>query len=186
MSVGSQVTNALRRMQRREFEDAVIATSVALSATARLEYPEDGDKEACHRFLNRNLPIICKVGWKAFGVLQPMKFKYRRLDGRGTPVAVRTMPEMLYDVVRCTAVHEAKLPNNLRFTDAPVIQIGFDGELVLPIDVISGLLIAVVASPKNSGERVDGDPMFSFEGRTKRLNEFWGKRDVVAAFIGIA
>ena len=185
MSVGSQVDDAVRKLSQNRFEDAVIAASVALSATARLEYPTDHDKAACRKFLEQNLPIISKIGWVSFGVSQPMNFRYRRLDRRAHAVGVRTMPEMLYDVVRCTALHEARLPDNLRFTDEPVIQTGSDGELVLPIDVIYGLLIAVVASPKNADEEAGGDPTFSFGGKRIRLNEMWGKRDKVAAFIGI-
>jgi hypothetical protein len=95
------------------------------------------------------------------------------------------MPEMLYDVVRCTALHEAKLPDNLRFTELPLIHLGHDGELVLPIDVIYGLLLAVVGSPKNTGERARGDPTFSFGGKSIRLNELWGDRGKIVAFIGV-
>jgi hypothetical protein len=96
------------------------------------------------------------------------------------------MPEMLYDVVRCTAVHEAGLPNNLRFTELPVIQTGLDGELVLPIDVIYGLLLAIVGSPKNAGQQADGDPMFSYGGKSIRVNELWGEREKIVAFVGAA
>ena len=185
VSVGSQVGDAIRKLAQGRFEDAVVHMGVALSATARLEYPEDGNKRACRKFLERNLSIISKIGWVSFGVSQPMSFRYRRLHGRPPTVGVRTMPEMLYDVVRCTAIHEAGLPNNLHFTALPVIQTGPDGELVLPIDVIYGLLIAVVASPKNADEEAEGDPPFSFGGKRIRLNDLWGKRDKVAAFIGI-
>lgn len=93
------------------------------------------------------------------------------------------MPEMLYDVVRCTAVHEAGLPDNLRFTAQPVIQTGLDGELVLPISVIYGLLIAVVASSKNADEKAGGNPCFSFGGKSVQINELWGNREKVAAFL---
>jgi len=93
---------------------------------------------------------------------------------------------MLYDVVRCTAVHEAKLPDNLRFTKQPVIQLGNDGELLLPIDVIYGLLMAVIASPKNADQQVEGDPMFSFGGKSKRVNELWGDRNKMKTFIGVS
>jgi len=185
MSVGSQVADAMRKLAEDRFEDAVVATSVALSATARLEYPTDGDKAACRKFLEQNLPIICKISWVSFGVSQPMNFRYRRLDSRAHATAVRTMPEMLYDVVRCTAVHEAKLPENLRFTKQPVIQLGNDGELVLPIDLIYGLLMAVVANPKNSGQKIDGDPVFSFGGKSIRIYELWGDRDKVKQFVGV-
>lgn len=189
MSIGTQVSDSMRKLVARRFEDAVVPASVAMSATARLEYPNDADTSACRKFVQANLPIICKVGWVAFGVSQPINFIYRRLDGhvkRSAPrVAVRTMPEMLYDVVRCTAVHEAKLPDNLRFTDAPMIQTGRDGELVLPIDVVYGLLIAVVASPKNAGQKAEGDPIFSFGRKKIALNYLWGNPDEVAAFIGI-
>ncbi len=185
MSVGSQVADAMRKLAEDCFEDAVVAASVALSATARLEYPKDGDKAACRKFLEQNLPIINKISWVSFGVSQPINFRYRRLDSKRPGTAVRTMPEMLYDVVRCTAVHEAKLPDNLRFTKHPVIQLGNDGELVLPIDLIYGLLMAVIASPKNMDQKIDGDPMFSFGGKSIRINELWGDRGKIEAFIGV-
>ena len=94
------------------------------------------------------------------------------------------MPEMLYDVVRCTALHEAALPGNLRFTVQAVIHLGDDGELLLPIDVIYGLLIAIVGSPKNRNDRAKGHPIFSFGGKKIKLNELWGDRDQVSKFIG--
>jgi hypothetical protein len=175
----------MRKLSMARFEDAIVTASVALSATARAEYPTDRDKAACRKFLEQNLPIITKIGWVAFGLSGPINFRYRRLDSIAPGIAVRTMPEMLYDVVRCTAVHEAGLPDNLRFTELPLIQTGLDGELVLPIDVIFGLLIAIVASPKNANEQVEGNPMFSFGGKSIRVNELWGKRSKIAAFIGI-
>ncbi len=185
MSVGSQVADAMRKLSEGRFEDAIVSASVALSATARLEYPTDGDKAACRKFLEQNLPIISKVAWVSFGVSQPINFRYRRLDSRSPGICVRTMPEMLYDVVRCTAVHEAGLPDNLRFTQQPLIQTGPNGELVLPIDVVYGLLIAVVASSKNADQQVEGNPVFTFGGKSIRINELWGKRCKIAAFIGI-
>ena len=92
---------------------------------------------------------------------------------------------MLYDVVRCTAVHEAGLPDNLHFTQQALIQTGPNGELVLPIDVVYGLLVAVVASSKNADQKVEGNPVFTFGGKSIRINELWGKRCKIAAFIGI-
>jgi len=185
MSVGSQVADAMKKLSEGRFEDAIVAASIALSATARLEYPTDGDKAACRKFLEQNLPIISKIGWVSFGVSQPINFRYRRLDSRTPGIGVRTMPEMLYDVVRCTAIHEASLPDNLKFTKQPMIQTGLDGELVLPIDVIYGLLIAIVGSPKNADEKVEGDQVFSFGGRSIRVNKLWGERGKIEAFIGI-
>ncbi len=185
MSVGSQVSDAMSKYSDGRFEDAVVSTSVALSATARLEYPQDSDRAACHKFLEQNLPIINKIGWVSFGVSQTINFRYRRLDSKRPGIEVRTMPEMLYDVVRCTSVHEAGFPDNLRFTKLPVIQTGIDGELVLPIDVIYGLLMSIVASPKNADEQAEGGPLFSFGGKSIHVNELWGERSNMLAFIGI-
>lgn len=185
MSVGSQVTDSMKKLSEESFEDAIISASVALSATARLEYPTDGDKAACRKFLEHNLPIISKIGWVSFGISQSINFRYRRLDSIKPGIVVRTMPEMLYDVVRCTAVHEAKLPDNLRFTKHPLIQTGLDGDLVLPIDVVYGLLIAVVASPKNADQEVVGNLMFSFGGKSIQVNLLWGDRSEIKKFIGM-
>lgn len=186
MSIGSQIFDAMGKLSEERFEDAVVAVSVALSATARLEHPTFGDKAACRKFLENNLQIISKIGWVSFGVSQPINFRYRRLDSHAPGIAVRTMPEMLYDVVRCTAVHEAKLPDNLRFTNQPVIQLGNDGELVLPIDLIYGLIIAVVGSQKNADQQIEGDPLFSFGGKSVRFNELWGDREKIKAFIEVS
>ena len=175
----------MKKLATGSFEDAIVSASIALSATARREHPKAGDKTACRRFLKDYLPIICEVGWVAFGISGPMNFLYRRLDSHSPGKRLRTMPEMLYDVVRCTAVHEAGLPSNLHFIEMPMIRTGRDGELVLPIDVIHGLLMAIVASPKNVGEEIDVDPMFSFRGKNVRVNELWGKRCMVEAFLDI-
>ena len=187
MSVGSQVSDAMRKLSEHRFEDAVVSASVALSATSRREYPADQDKVACRKFLDQNLSIISKIGWVAFGMSQPINFRYRRLGrkAKAPDICIRTMPEMLYDVVRCTALHEAGLPDNLRFTDQPVIELGLDGELLLPIDVIYGLLIAIVSAPKNADERAEGNPVFSFGGKSIAVNELWGDRAKLAAFIGV-
>ena len=48
----------MKRLTEGRFEDAVIAASVALSATARREYPAAGDKAACRAFLEESLPIL--------------------------------------------------------------------------------------------------------------------------------
>lgn len=177
--------DSMKKLAEHRFEDAVVAASVALSATARLEYPAGGDKAACRKFLEDNLPIICKIGW-AFGVSQPINFRYRRLDLQAPGISLRTMSEMLYDVVRCMAVHEAGLPKNLRFTELPAVQTGLDGELVLPMDVIYGLLLAIVGSPQNASQQADGDPVFSFGGKSIRVNELWGEREKIVALIGAA
>lgn len=187
MSIESQVSDTFKKLSENRFEDAIVAVSVALSATARLEYPNARDKKAHHNFLNHNLPIISKIGWIAFGVSQNINFKYRRLDkfNKGSEISTRTMPEMLYDVIRCTAAHEAKLPDNLQFTNDSVIQLGNDGELVLPIAFIYGLLMAVVASPKNTGRKIEKNMNFKFNNKSVLVNELWGEHEKLKAFIGV-
>lgn len=185
MGIANQVADAIRKLSEDRFEEAVVAASVALSATARLEYPQEKDKAACRKFLEQNLTVISKIAWISFGVSQPINFRYQRLDSRAPSTAVRTIPEMLYDVVRCTAVHEAKLPDNLQFTKEPIIHLGNDGELVLPIDLIYGLLIAVIVSPKNKDQRIGGDPVFSFREQSIMVNDLWGNREKAEKFVGI-
>ena len=68
MSVGSQVTDAMRKLSEGRFEDGAISASVALSATSRLEYPTVNDKAVCRKFLDQNLSIISKIGWVAGAV----------------------------------------------------------------------------------------------------------------------
>src|SRR4029453_14576291 len=177
--------DSMKKIAEDRFEDAVITASVALTATARVEYPAGSEKTACRRFLESNLPIICRIGWPAGGS-QPTSFRYRRLDLQVPGISLRTTAEMLYDLVRCTAVPDAGLRKDLRFTRLPVIQTVLDGELVLPIAVVYGLLLAIVGSPQNAGQQADGDPLFSFAGRSVRVNELWGEREKIATFVGAA
>ena len=36
-----------------------------------------------------------------------------------------------------------------------------------------------------SGKKIDGDPVFSFGGKSIRINELWGNRTKIETFIGI-
>ena len=45
--------------------------------------------------------------------------------------------------------------------------------------------MAIVISPKNTHERIEGDPVFSFGGKSIRVNELWGDRNKIAVFIEI-
>ena len=82
MSIGSQVSLAMRLLVERRFEDAAIAASVAFAATARREHPSLTDKDAFHRFIDESLAVISSIAWVSFGIAQPVRFLYRRLDGR--------------------------------------------------------------------------------------------------------
>lgn len=56
MSVGSQVADAMRKLSEGRFEDAVVTASVALSATARLEFQKMGTKRRAASSWSRTSP----------------------------------------------------------------------------------------------------------------------------------
>ena len=93
MSIATQLLDAMKKFDVDEFEDAFVGISVALSATARLEYPSSSDKAACRKFLESNLDIISKIAWVAFGVSQPINFRYRRLDKYNPGIGLRSTSE---------------------------------------------------------------------------------------------
>jgi hypothetical protein len=57
---------------------------------------------------------------------------------------------------------------------------------VLPVDVVYGLLLAIVGAGVNRDQHVDGDPTFSFGGGNVAINTLWGQRRKILEFIGAA
>jgi len=45
--------------------------------------------------------------------------------------------------------------------------------------------MAVVASPMNTDQKIDGDPVFSFGGKRIKINELWGDRGKIEEFVGV-
>ncbi|MCH8824631.1 MAG: hypothetical protein IH984_14115 [Planctomycetes bacterium] len=80
----------------------------------------------------------------------------------------------MYFVVRCGLLHEAEIPNTLKFTDEASISV-CDHRLHLPAGFIYGMITAVVASPVNVAEQSKAHYALNLDGEALSLREFWGR-----------
>ncbi len=173
MSVSKRVESAIERMQEDDAEGALFQISSTVDATAKREYDKRGGK-SYKTFIHENLGMIVDVSFPARRV-HNLNLHYPHDDISTDENGLCSIQDILYHAIRCGLYHEAKLPDNLKFTNEGQIRVE-DDSLVLPSALIYGLIVAVVVSPVNSEERVSESVMLNFDGISMLLNCLWGKR----------
>ena len=175
--VADRITEAIQKLQQKDFEGSLIPISIALDATAKREYGKK-DGQTYKDFIKSNMRLITRSGCGPSIANIQISFSHPEIKNP-RPDGTCTMDEILYHVVRCGLLHEAELGPTLRFEEGNSLRM--DGQTqVLPSCLISGLLISVVGAPVNVGERVDDNYVLNLRGYLAPLNLFWGKRDETA------
>jgi hypothetical protein len=153
MSVGKRVTEAFDKMLANDPEAALFQICAAVEHTAKGE-GRPGGKTSYKSFLTDNIPIICAIGIGP--ALAGLGVPYTHPTLPATPDGSSRIEDIIYHVVRCGLYHEASLPGDIRFTKK-VIGAAQDGTLNLPEMLVTGLIVAVVASPVNVNEHTSDD-----------------------------
>jgi hypothetical protein len=144
--IASQVVRALRLLQEGDFEGALVFVCVAVAASSKKEFPNlRGDGEKFRAFIDKHFELIMS----ATGVVPIIKgniyvgMKHPKANTKGRC----SLSQILYDVVRCTVMHEAEMPPNISF-----IREGFrfgKGRIDLPQSLLYGLIVAVACCQAN-------------------------------------
>ena len=79
---------------------------------------------------------------------------------------------------RTSISHEGELDPRLRFNDNGSLEIGL-GNWNLPSGYIVGMSVAVIVAHENLAERISSEVCLSLYGRQFRVNDLWGKREVI-------
>ncbi len=187
MSVAKRIAEAIDKMCEGDAESALIPTCIALDATSRAQYPGVPNNEAYKRFVSDNLALITRVtSGGHVAITDRFRFYYNHPDLKPDERGFCTIEQILYHVVRCGLLHEARLPATLNFTDEGVFKSG-GGKLILPASLVNGLIAAVVGSPGDSDETIPSRYAFVIAGREVPLNGLWGKKDeMLRLFAGAA
>jgi hypothetical protein len=181
MSIAKRISEAIDRLVARDAEGALIPISIAVDATAQMVYPMEKNNVAYKTWLHNNLWLITKVG---FGNVSINNFHFRFDHPDVTPDkdGYVSIDQILYHLVRCGLLHQAKLPSNIQFNYEGEIKLG-DNEIVFDSSIIYGMIAAVVVSPFNSGETIPIQYGLTVFGQTKSFNELWGRQeDLLALF----
>ena len=140
MNVRTLLSDAEMLLKQGRFESALALVLMAIAATSRKRYP-------------RNHPKYKKdqEAFEAF-VRDEMKNSITGLASMTAEVGGKEMPmeSILYKILRCTVLHEGKIPEELVFEEKPDWSIRpAEGRLVLSRNWILGLMRAVVRAKEN-------------------------------------
>ena len=174
MSIGKKVSRAMDELQAGDAEEALYQISSAVEATAKAEYGTGG-RGNYKNFIHDNFGLITKI---AFGHARILKLRigYSHPEIKSDADGTCSIEEVFYHAVRCGLAHETKLPHNLVFTDEQAIKPDKSGTLFLPKSLVMGLIVAVVVSPANAGEKADKPCGIQYIGLNIPVEKMWGKR----------
>ncbi|MFC1736633.1 hypothetical protein ACFL1X_10995 [Candidatus Hydrogenedentota bacterium] len=175
MSIGQRVSDTIQKLQESNPESALHQICAAIEATVKRESGAGG-RSNYKNFIQQNMELITRIAFNSISG-KNMYFELAHPDLPKDSNGVSSIQDIFYHVVRCGLYHDAKLPDNLRFCDGKKIFTDTDGVLVLPSELIDGLLIAVVTSSVNSKERALGDYVLTFPYANIAVNSLWGRRN---------
>jgi len=188
MSIGKRVREALDKLAAGDYEAALIPACIAVAATANKAYPHlKYDNHKYKTFLSDNRDIIMEV---ALGVqTTEISFKFTHDDiRRPKKPGLATVEEILYHVVRCGLIHDGELDTAIHFGQSNEFGL-LDNEVVIPPEIINGLILAVIGSSYNQDERLDRTS-YSFTFRQNdgdvqvELDDLWGQKSTLLELLG--
>ncbi len=94
------------------------------------------------------------------------------------------LEDIIYQVIRCSLLHEAALDAQIVLSPTVCIGGGDDGKLIISDNLPIGLVQAVVLNPVNANQRLP-NPMRMKIGREQfDVDHLWGKKALIESLIG--
>jgi hypothetical protein len=182
MSIGNRVAAALTAFSSNDTEQALHDICSAIDTTATKEAGKGG-RRSYEEFIRDNFVLISRTAFGVEGTIGKLRIAYNHPDITPDADGLCGIEEVVYHVVRCGLYHEASLPATLTFVQTNFIKCDRGSTLVLPANLVKGLIAAVVVSPANSGETIDPKYELTFDFVKISVNKLWGKRAEVNALL---
>lgn len=163
-----RIQQALQHVLRKEWEAALVNLFPAIDATAKRRRPNEKVGPRIRAFLDDEHGLISVVATSNY---------FGRIEVDGV-----TIPDALYKFGRTSLMHEGELDPRLQFNEGGVLSAGTDN-WNLPISYIHGMVLAVVVAPENLKESITGSFRATVLGEEMRIEDLWGKREMVRRFI---
>lgn len=180
MGVAARVKEAIDKMNLGDPDNALIQICIAVDATAKSEYPKNKVGERTKKFLRNNQVFLTAFAKLAVGGDILLQFR-----GKNGEPETKKLEESLYKLVRCALMHEAELSDRVTYIPEPCFGLSKDGKFILSLNLIWGMINAVIGSPANSRERAPENYWISIGGQKISLNELWGKKDIILQLVGV-
>ena len=174
MSIGKRISEAIEKMDSSDFEGALFAICAAIDATAKKELNIRG-RDAYKTFIHQNLGLITDIAFGGTKILN-INLKYEHPNIKKTPEGLSSIQDIIYHVIRCGLYHEAKMPDDIKFSSEQKIKVG-NNNLILPASLIYGFIVAVMISPANKNEDTSKDEILNLYNFPIPINKLWGRRE---------
>lgn len=181
MGIAKVVKTAFDFINKKDFENALVYTSIAVDATSKKEYQKGMSQSARNKkFIDDNQDFIyrfCTGGQVS-------------VTGTGTiTYPTGTLGRTLYKTIRCGLLHDGVLPKNIVMLDGPGlggIRTNIDrGKLAgfaISTELLIALLLLVITSSKNKSELIDSTLMLDVYNMTTEINTIWGKKSHLSTY----
>ena len=174
-TVGLFVQEAIDFTDRGLFETAFVSACAAVSKTLKNAFEKERATEADYKkFLEENWQLILFMGVPA--ALQEIETPF---ELQKTAPGFRTnypLENFLFNAVHQTAV-SGKLPAAFTFNSNNFLEMNV-GRVLLPVNLIWGLLASVIFHPANKNETIPDKYWFRIADFKMFISELWGRRDL--------
>lgn len=174
-TVGLLVQEAIDFTDRGLFETAFVSACAVVSETIKKAFEKESLTEADYkRFIEENRQLISFMGVPE--TLQEIEISF---ELQKTAPRFRTnypLENFLFNAVHQTAV-SGKLPAAFTFDSNNSFEMNV-GRVLLPVNLISGLLASVIFHPVNKNETIPDKYWFRVADFKMFISELWGKRDL--------
>lgn len=151
MSIANRVTEAADKYIAGDYENCLIQASIATDATAKATFPTESGNQAYKRFVHENMKLITMVAFQQGRSILNLNLGYRHPELQPNAEGLCSLQQIFYHVVRCGLIHEGRLPDDIELRLGRILSLD-NNQLLLPAELLMGLVLAVVAAPQNASE----------------------------------
>jgi hypothetical protein len=176
MSIKSRVLKSIQDSSRGELENALIQALIALDTTAKREGITGTNASRIKTFLSNNRALLTRAGLIFLEFRGTVILKSLNASGQ---LVDQTLEEILYHVLRCHLLHEGEIPPQIIFTKDQRFGSDDQGRVILPETFIFGILMCVIGSHSNTGERLNKPIGITIHGKKYLIDSLWGMKDEI-------
>jgi hypothetical protein len=175
MAISDRVKEAIDKLHQNDPINALIQISIAIDATGKKAYPGKKTSYRCKQFIKDNQGFIFRVSFGKLEIRGPII-----LD---TVAGKKSFEQVLYDLIRCSLLHEGELPKEVTIVKESNFGVTTDGKVIISEKVIWGLILAVIGAAVNENESLPEVYTASIGETTLKLNDLWGEKDKIFSIV---
>lgn len=167
MPISDRVIECINKYNDNDLANALIQMCIALDGTAKKEYPKI--KKVGKRFkefVKANQDIITFFTFNTNIFINIQIGKY-------------AIEKFMYEVLRCGLLHEADVPEMVKFVEPGQPITISQNRWCLPKTFIFGTLLAVIGAASNASQSVPNEIGVVIMGQMFKVNDLWGRADMV-------